>query len=663
MKILYFTLIFLISLSVLNAQELENFDKPKLQFGLFSGILFNRHIAEITSLTNVTNCCPNYNDGQGNGYQIGLLSNLSVFQNFGLGLRFGFKSSMNSFSSNKKTELNSDTGLVIGLYEQIFKPSFKSISATPIINFSPVNNFKIFVGSELELLLKSNFEQEELVIDENKSFFPEGTKTRNFRAGIIGDINKFQLNIISGFSYSFSLNNKKIISIIPDIYYSIPVFDIVNNSTWKNFSLQLGFSLLFSKESAEHSINLPEPLAVKRDGITASVNLVGVNDSLIEFVKPVIQLEEFETSTTHQLLGYIFFDEDSTNIPPRYSKISSYQTKIFSIDSLFGMNQIEVYHNILNIIGKRLILNPLATITVTGCNQDFRNEADNTPLSRRRAKEVSNYLEDVWSINPNRIKIEVRNLPEIYSQIKTANGFAENRRVEITSQTSSILEPIHIEDTLIQISPLAIRFKPQSNCEVGLHEWFIEIRQFPDFKKISNKTDDIEDIDWQIRTDSILKKPQQLVKTSINYQLRVKDNNGDTASTPAGVINVNYISLDQKRKQATTDYKTDRYSVLFNDSIDYILNLKTIEFLNYIKSKISSNSKVTISGQTDSLGDEANNLIISKRRAIAVAKALRQNQKNAIGLGSVIAALDSELPEGRLYKRCVNIIVETPINK
>lgn len=160
-------------------------------------------------------------------------------------------------------------------------------------------------------------------------FFPEGTKTRNFRAGIIGDINKFQLNIISGFSYSFSLNNKKIISIIPDIYYSIPVFDIVNNSTWKNFSLQLGFSLLFSKESAEHSINLPEPLAVKRDGITASVNLVGVNDSLIEFVKPVIQLEEFETSTTHQLLGYIFFDEDSTNIPPRYSKISSYQTKIF----------------------------------------------------------------------------------------------------------------------------------------------------------------------------------------------------------------------------------------------------------------------------------------------------------------------------------------------
>lgn len=329
MKILYFTLIFLISLSVLNAQELENFDKPKLQFGLFSGILFNRHIAEITSLTNVTNCCPNYNDGQGNGYQIGLLSNLSVFQNFGLGLRFGFKSSMNSFSSNKKTELNSDTGLVIGLYEQIFKPSFKSISATPIINFSPVNNFKIFVGSELELLLKSNFEQEELVIDENKSFFPEGTKTRNFRAGIIGDINKFQLNIISGFSYSFSLNNKKIISIIPDIYYSIPVFDIVNNSTWKNFSLQLGFSLLFSKESAEHSINLPEPLAVKRDGITASVNLVGVNDSLIEFVKPVIQLEEFETSTTHQLLGYIFFDEDSTNIPPRYSKISSYQTKIF----------------------------------------------------------------------------------------------------------------------------------------------------------------------------------------------------------------------------------------------------------------------------------------------------------------------------------------------
>lgn len=102
------------------------------------------------------------------------------------------------------------------------------------------------------------------------------------------------------------------------------------------------------------------------------------------------------------------------------------------------MNQIEVYHNILNIIGKRLILNPLATITVTGCNQDFRNEADNTPLSRRRAKEVSNYLEDVWSINPNRIKIEVRNLPEIYSQIKTANGFAENRRVEISSQTSSI---------------------------------------------------------------------------------------------------------------------------------------------------------------------------------------------------------------------------------
>lgn len=650
-----------ISYNLVYSQELNYLDAPRARYGLFSGLSFNKHISEINGLTNVPQCCPNFTDGDGHTFSLGLSVSFPLSSYIAIGGRVGLYTSNAGFANRINTTLMADTVRLNGFYEHKLDTYFKSVSLTPLLSFSFLKGLNISLGVQAEYMLKGIFEQSEKVID-NSTYFLDGSQSRNITSGTIGNLKDFQANIFTGVSYSLSLNQKKTFVITPEIYYSRTTFPVIKDVAWKSKSFGLSLAFEYSPEPTKPLVIAPEPLSVKKDNMRGSISIIGLDDSLNEKVNPVIRIEEFETSTTYPLLNYVFFDEDSNYIPARYNKISSFASSKFAIDSLFGLGNIEVYHNILNIIGKRMQINKLATITLTGCNMGVRNETDNRPLSRRRASEVGSYLEDVWGISTNRIKIEARNLPEKPCYDKSKLGDAENGRVEITSGTPEILAPVVIHDTLLQITPKLIRFKPEVSCEEGLRDWFVEVRQFPDIKKLTNKADTISELDWTVSEDSVLlNKPQNLVKTAINYVLRFRDNRRDSAATPTGVINVNYVSLDQKRKQEVADYKTDRYMLLFSDSTDYILDYNKIEFLNSVRGNISKDSKVTVTSQTDTLGSADKNLEISTKRANAVARALRQKQSVASGLGKVTDTFDNELPEGRFYSRNAKIVVETPI--
>ena len=79
--------------------------------------------------------------------------------------------------------------------------------------------------------------------------------------------------------------------------------------------------------------------------------------------------------------------------------------------------------------------------------------------------------------------------------------------------------------------------------------------------------------------------------------------------------------------------------------------------------KRGSRSKVTISGHTDSSGNEAYNRQLSKRRAEAVMEYLKNKGLNTIeytirGMGSSQPIDDNKTKQGRLRNRRVEIILE-----
>ncbi|MGA1278592.1 MAG: choice-of-anchor D domain-containing protein [Candidatus Kapaibacteriota bacterium] len=134
--------------------------------------------------------------------------------------------------------------------------------------------------------------------------------------------------------------------------------------------------------------------------ITGSIEAIGVDGNNQVVPEAIFKIDLNTRNKYVALLPYIFFEEGSDEIPNRYKRMSANNTKEFNIDDLyFKKNTIEVYHDIMNIIGKRMTMYPKAVLTIAGRNAGVGIEKDNKELSANRAENVKTYLRDVWGIS------------------------------------------------------------------------------------------------------------------------------------------------------------------------------------------------------------------------------------------------------------------------
>src|SRR5690606_5241168 len=90
---------------------------------------------------------------------------------------------------------------------------------------------------------------------------------------------------------------------------------------------------------------------------------------------------------TFPLRNHVFFNDGSSQIPNRYVILEKVQVKDFKEDQLEvfapkylsgrSERQMNVYYNVLNIIGDRLIKNPSATIKLVGSSEKGAQEGTN----------------------------------------------------------------------------------------------------------------------------------------------------------------------------------------------------------------------------------------------------------------------------------------------
>ncbi|MFC2131814.1 hypothetical protein ACFLSQ_10300, partial [Bacteroidota bacterium] len=120
--------------------------------------------------------------------------------------------------------------------------------------------------------------------------------------------------------------------------------------------------------------------------LTARSHITGIEDGEERDLEK-ITYRETEVRNTIPVLGFVFFNHNSSEIPDRYIRYkSTNETRSFNYKMLHNRGTIYSYHNVLNVIGKRLNDNPDADITLTGTNSNYEEERRNKELSEKRAE-------------------------------------------------------------------------------------------------------------------------------------------------------------------------------------------------------------------------------------------------------------------------------------
>lgn len=647
----------------------SNSDSLRTRFGINFGLGLNSHSANFQKLPGVPSCCPRYESGTGTGLNLGALIEFPLAEKLLLSARVGY-SSLNATLSTKEPLPVIIDGKVTNIFsEHTVEASLSNIGIEPLLGYRLFDGFTIQAGGRLGFTMQKSYDQKETILPEYGGTFGDGRRINNDLQGDIPNASSIAASLLFGASYDLPLNSSRTFLIAPEVLYSLALTPVTSDLEWKANSIRIGVSLKYSPKPAEKVIAPPpvkeeEPERKveekKKYAISAEVTAVSVNPDKSETAVPNFVVEEFVSTQMTPLLNYVFFDESSADIPSRYKQLPPKETSAFHADKLFNASTIEVYYNVLNIVGQRLRDNAGSTISLTGSNADIGAEKGNTALSKSRAEAVKSYLVTTWGIADSRIKIETpRNLPEKPSNPEKPEGAQENRRVEIRPSSPEITEPVIIADTILTATPL-FRFRPKAVAEAGLASWTLTASHNGKvLKEFSGRNTIPEVLDWK-SDENRNSFPRS--SEPIRFALDVRDAVGQAAGA-TGNIPVELITVQKKRDEKLADKLIDRYNLILFDFDKAELSGANSKLVDFIKRKISQDATVKITGFSDNVGDDDYNLRLSDARAKSAARALNIRNAEANGVGESQPLFNNSLPEGRFYNRTVEILVTTPVRK
>jgi outer membrane protein OmpA-like peptidoglycan-associated protein len=719
-------LLLFIAIAPAPAQKLDS--AARTRFGVWGQYAYTTHYANFKELPDIKSCCENFRDAIANNFAAGLLYDIPFSNVVGLSLRLGYVryAGVPSWIENTDSTVfsgavNPDGSPANVPFQHTIEANLGNIGFEPFLTIKPFTGLSktddgltIMLGGHLGYAIQRDFRMKEEIIGfPNVRFLKEGARVRNDTSGIIPGSTPYSISVMAGLSWEIPLNAKRTVYITPEVFYSYPITPIVQGSAWTNpnnywnvHQIRAGISLKFAPErkvidttqdtppqrevannepppnrtvtppsrtttpekSTPEFVKTPENNGTVQRGreLTASMTAVGVERDGRELPDVTFRVEEFLSVNLRPLLPFVFFEQGSDNIPDRYERLSMRDTSAYNVNALHNYEMLETYHQILNIVGKRMKSYPRAKLTITGCNDNTPAERTNAGLTFRRAKAVRDYLANVWGIDTARMPLQTRNLPAMPTVSNTglyANEVVqENRRVEFASDTWEVLEPVKTMDTVRTVSPPIIRFRPRVVLPVGdVKEWTITVKQqgqtLKEFRGVGSLP---KVLDWNIAENqaTIPRAPVPL-----DYTLSVVDTEGNRLSSE-GASPVEQITIQRKRRERIKDKEIDRYSLILFDFDKSNLTATQDRIAQYIKKQIGQQATVRISGYTDYTNPLDYSLRLSKARARETASSLDLAKRAEVrGLGKTVLLYDTDIPEGRFYCRTVTIIVETPVQE
>jgi outer membrane protein OmpA-like peptidoglycan-associated protein len=712
----------ILSLILLVITNLHAEDKNlSTRFGLYGHFGLNFHTADFKQIPECPSCSPGYESGIGLGPSFGLLFEYPIAESSLISLRLGYNDYSAIVTRTEETTVFIEGVKTAGAFEHSLDASLSQITFEPIYSYNVFDAFFLSGGFQLGFPLSGSYDQkEEIVEPANSGTFiidgeDTGSRINNAFSGDFESLSSLNYGLIFGASYELPLNKKGNLLFVPEIYFTFGLSDVLDASkvnesdygSWKANALRGGIAIKYlpdleDKKERFRQIDKFDTVRIEKPMITeveykkgtpffesnvveeeneiittetvsridtlfvpieyeiaADINAVGVNDNNLEVSDPEFLIEEFTSRKLQPLLNYIFFDDNSSEIPSRYKSIRKSETAEFDENKLYQNGTLENYYDLLNIVAGRLRKNPTSKLVIIGCNSGVGKEKNNKKLSEARANEVLRYFVDIWEINDDRLRIVVRNLPEKASTpIEEADKTQENRRVELYSEDYEIMKPLYLNDTLRTSNPPIVRFYPEVKSDLDIKKWSIDLYQNNQILKSFPGDSEVSKVEWRLEDDQ---KAIPKLEIPVEYVISATDIMGNEGSSGKKSFSVKQKTISKKRQERIGDKVIDKYSLILFDFDKSNISGRNKMIVDLINNNLSENSEIVVIGYTDRTGNDDYNLDLSERRALSTTKTLDFDAKKVEGVGESVILYDNDIPEGRFYCRTVEIIVETPI--
>ena len=654
----------------------QTISKETSSLGAFVHGGLNLHSANFQTLPGVPSCCPRFESGSGMGFQLGAYYDLPLTSAFSMELRLGYSSRSATLTANEFTTVLIDGSASNGEFEHSVAANIGMIGITPLASYHILPQAALLAGPTLGWILSNNFSEREMIVQPvNRGVFADnGQRVRNAYSGVTPEAAKIYAGLTVGAQYRLPLNASGTLSALPEAFYTVGLTPLVSGMKWRANSISGGVALQYNLflESVPPAVSralpphsLPEVVELPKSKpplLTASLSFVGSDSETIGHPIKELVIEDYIRTQYRPILNYIFFDKGSSKLPARYHILAPVEMEAFSYLRLNEYEMLPLYYEVLNIIGKRMRDIPKGELTIVGCN-DLQTEGGDKTLTQSRAETTFNYLKDTWKINPNRMKIDIRNLPVKPSGAVDTDVSEENRRVEIYSNLPQIVEPLLTTDTAHIPKPSVISFLPRGIAEAGVANWEVEARSNPEEgskgkrKDFFGKDSLTSQLDWHLEKegDQVL-----ALLDTIHAVFRVTDRAGQTTKSEEAQLPVRHYTLPDKHHEGSADTIISRYSMILFDFDRGALSDANQRIADFVKARISNKSKVRILGYTDRIGTDKYNQQLSELRARSIQSYMGLDESEVRGLGHSVLLYDNSLPEGRLYSRTVTVEVTTP---
>jgi outer membrane protein OmpA-like peptidoglycan-associated protein len=377
-----------------------------------------------------------------------------------------------------------------------------------------------------------------------------------------------------------------------------------------------------------------------------------------------LTIEEVKTIDASPMLGQVYFAKGSSELSPQYVRFTE-SGETAGFDEQQFRDTLEKHYQLLNIIGKRLADSPTATIKLVGCNDNTGVEKGKKKLSGQRAEAVRDYLQTVWSIAPERVSIQARNLPQMPSTSRSKEGQAENRRVEIISSDPALMAPIRSTYLTTRIDKPALMLRPDVVAPYGITEWTITA------SNASGSVATLAGTGAPAKETRIGLADRDLRALAaggdIAVKMELKDRTGQQMVLAPTPVKVSFIETSKRLAQKQDLRVQEKYALILFDFDKDTISGANQEIVNRIVARIKTLPQATVEiiGHTDNIGKEAYNIKLSERRALAVNKLLTAaygepagDRIRYSGVGPNTPLFDNLTPEGRSFNRTVTITLE-----
>ncbi len=662
-------------------------DNLRDRFGLSSEFLLNFHSADFKQLPNVDNCCPRFESGSGSGIGIGLLYDMPISRRWSLSLRADLQQQDATLLAIESADVYDPTlqSLTTADIEHRIASHFTSTGLSALLQLNAVAALRFHSGFRVAHVASVHFDQAEELVSGGFVFKENMLRTRNQHSGDLEGLQEWQTSLVLGASYELALNSTRTWLLAPQLSVQLGLNQVLQSADWKANAFRLGLALKFAtppmipldtvqrkptlKVQPEADLALQTKQREQRSSVETEKGLQNPAATLSQYklstkqsgVKEARQaldsivLTEYRSQHLMPLLNYIFFDEGSSVVPQRYTQLSNVDAERFHPSRISLQEGLGAYHELLNVIAWRMRQYPEAQLKLVGCTADVGVEKGRSDLAKSRAVSIKTYLVDQWSIASSRIRIESRTLPLKPSKTldSIAAGDAENRRVEMSSSDSRILEPMQQHDTTLACSPDSLFVDIQHQRGPALDSLFVVIEPEEGRKQ-----------QWSVpKTSSneyrLALEPRRISHSDWLQCALVRGQESRTVDSCVRILPIIHHSLEHKKRSGERDSTIDKIRLILFDYDEAGLSAQNKRVLSLVQSFIKSGSRVLVEGWTDELGDERYNLLLSEQRAKQSAVLLKTTTANVVGRGES-REFPNNLPEGRFYNRTVSVTIYTP---